>query len=833
MGIASSNRIRFLPDIQGLSLPQKLGGWARFFASQITVGVVRALWGWQDTNGNQWIAYGADVASGGAPGAALGAIQCTVSGATGLTTATGSVMDLMPLTASSQYPVSVQAVAGSPNFTITDNNPSAPVPTNGTVYVTNPISVGSVILGVQNSSAAYQVINGGVSYEILATDVLGNPLYAASSTANIAITGVTFTGGTPNTLTITFAATHNFHVGDNVNIIVADNSITGSYIVISSNGTTQCVVATTLSSYTFSTTGSINNSGVVPIYTTVSGSKNITVQFPFHDMEVGEPWYILNPTLVGGITLYGTYTVQTVINGYQFTILAAAAATSTNAIGVYQGSNPVTSGSLAGTTETLHYSIAPFFYNFTPSAFLDGPFLVSGVNPSDWNGWLNLTGSPASGTLTLTNASATGSYVSGGTVSPIGGLGAYVYTQLVTPDSGTASGTFWTLDNWGNDLIAVPGGGAPQINYPSTPLYYQPIYYWDATTTVTAQVLGGSPVINNGAFVAMPQRQIIAWGSSFGGLIDPLLIRWCDINNFNTWVAQVVNQAGSFRLPSGARIVGARQAFQQGIIWTDIEVWSMTYINQPYVYSFNKIGQGCGLIGKYAHGVLNNVVYWMGKSQFFMLSGEGVTILSCPIWDVVFQELDLVNVDKITCGTNAMFNEITWYFPIVGGTGENSNYVKYNVVAGVWDFGVLDRSAWMDVSVLQQPIGFSPVNQYIYQHEISPDADGSAMGETFTTGWFALAEGDVMPYVDQFWPDFHWGYYGQAQSASLTMSFTSQAYPGATEYSYGPYTISQSTTYISPRIRNRLVNFTVNGSGTGTWWRLGGIRYRMQADGKY
>ena len=51
-----------------------------------------------------------------------------------------------------------------------------------------------------------------------------------------------------------------------------------------------------------------------------------------------------------------------------------------------------------------------------------------------------------------------------------------------------------------------------------------------------------------------------------------------------------------------------------------------------------------------------------------------------------------------------------------------------------------------------------------YQHEISPDADGAAMGETFTTGWFALTEGDVMPFVDQVWPDFKWGYFGQSQN---------------------------------------------------------------------
>jgi hypothetical protein len=28
-------------------------------------------------------------------------------------------------------------------------------------------------------------------------------------------------------------------------------------------------------------------------------------------------------------------------------------------------------------------------------------------------------------------------------------------------------------------------------------------------------------------------RQIVAWGSTFSGIVDPLLIRWCDVNDFN------------------------------------------------------------------------------------------------------------------------------------------------------------------------------------------------------------------------------------------------------------------------------------------------------------
>jgi hypothetical protein len=90
-----------------------------------------------------------------------------------------------------------------------------------------------------------------------------------------------------------------------------------------------------------------------------------------------------------------------------------------------------------------------------------------------------------------------------------------------------------------------------------------------------------------------------------------------------------------------------------------------------------------------------------------------------------------------------------------------------------------------------------------------------------------------MPYVDQIWPDFKYGYFGQSQNASLTFTLSGQDYPGQSAQTIGPYTINQATTYISPRMRHRMLSFTVSGTGTGTWWRLGGMRFRYQSDGKF
>src|SRR6185312_2022133 len=114
-GIASSNRIRFKPDPQGLSLVEKLGGWARFWATQITNGVVRALHGWQETDNDQWLAFATDNPTG----AVLGAVQCSVSA--GITTATGTLQNLTPPIFTSNPPVLIVATGGSNQFTLFDN----------------------------------------------------------------------------------------------------------------------------------------------------------------------------------------------------------------------------------------------------------------------------------------------------------------------------------------------------------------------------------------------------------------------------------------------------------------------------------------------------------------------------------------------------------------------------------------------------------------------------------------------------------------------------------------------------------------------------------------
>ena len=517
----------------------------------------------------------------------------------------------------------------------------------------------------------------------------------------------------------------------------------------------------------------VANGGSVAEFDVTNGSSVVTVTLNNHGFSVGDTYPVLIQTTLGGVNLLGNYIVRQVINTNEFTINAQQKATSTTSVFINSGDAR---------------------YNYYYSS---GPLIT--------------------GTGYGVGGYGTGGYGSGITITPGTGIGLDAYD--------------WTFDNWGEILIACPN----YLNFGSavsSPLG-GPIYTWSPqVNSPTLDVIPEAPVANSGIFVAMPQRQIIAWGSTFNGVQDPLLIRWCDIEDYEQWIALPTNQAGSYRIPKGSTIVGCIQGPQQGLVWTDLALWAMQYVGPPYVYSFNEIGTGCGLISSKAAASLNGVVYWMSQSQFFMLSPSGVQSIQCPIWDVIFQDLDTTNLDKIRIAVNSRFNEVSWFYPTLSNGGEINAYVKYNVGLNQWDFGTLSRSAWINQSVLGPPIGATP-DGFIYQHETSQNADGLPITSYFQTGYFTLSDGDVLTYIDQFWPDAKWGYYEGIQDANILLTFYVTNYPGDTPQVYGPFDVTQATQYIVPRFRGRLVSIKIESNDIDSFWRMGAMRYRFSPDGKF
>ena len=710
---SSSAFIRFLPERNGYGLAQKLGGWVAYYASSIG-SKIRALKGWADLNATNHLGIGA---------------ESSLSVLTG-----NNLVDITPQTSVTNTAPVFATTSGSNVVTVTDSNITASV-LDYVTYVT-PVTVGGLVL-----NGPYKIQSAaGTQYSIYASSV-------ATSTANTSTNTVGGSFVVGNTYEIVSVGSTNFTlIGASANTVGVIFTATG---VGSGTGTARLVAE-----YAFATT---------------SGSSIVTAYFDNHGFNAGDSFYVGVSTTVGGVPLFGLYTVQTVVTTSSFTFAAANSATST----VGPSTSTVINSGLVQST---------FYVAIGPQPIGTG-FGVGGFG--------------------------------------VGGFGVGT-TQPTVP--GTAiTATDWTLDNFGQDLIACPAGGA--------------IYYWDPSGQLqNAQIVGGNgPLVNSGIFVAMPERQVIAYGSSFTLSPDPMLVRWSDIEDFTQWVATPTNQAGSYRIPTGSKIVAGIQGPQQGLLWTDLDLWAMQYIGPPFVYGFNKIGSNCGAISRHCTGQLNGAIYWMSQKQFFMSMGSGPQSIPCPVWDVIFQNINTSYLYKVACGVNSQFNEVTWYYPSASST-ENDSYVKYNTVLQQWDYGSLGRTAWIDQSVLGSPIGAGSDN-YLYQHEVGNDAANgtqtTAMLSSFQTGYFQLNEADNLIFIDQIWPDMKWGTYSGNPNATVQITFYVTNYPGDTPVQYGPYTMTQATEYISVRIRARLMAFNISSNDVGTFWRLGAIRYRYQIDGRF
>ena len=189
--------------------------------------------------------------------------------------------------------------------------------------------------------------------------------------------------------------------------------------------------------------------------------------------------------------------------------------------------------------------------------------------------------------------------------------GGVVLAQCLRPVGTKIIPVCWTFGNFGGTLIINPKNG--------------PLFTWEPNSGFPGSVpIPQAPVVGTGFFIAMPQQQIVVFGAAVLGIQDPMLVAWCDNANYNVWTASVSNQAGTYRLTRGSRIVGGIQGPQSAMLWTDVGMWLMQYIGYPDVYGFFEIAQGCGLIDQNGVAVQKGNVYWIGTDGFWIYAGGGV-----------------------------------------------------------------------------------------------------------------------------------------------------------------------------------------------------------------
>src|SRR6056300_1397263 len=410
----------------------------------------------------------------------------------------------------------------------------------------------------------------------------------------------------------------------------------------------------------------------------------------------------------------------------------------------------------------------------------------------------------------------------------------------------------WSLDNYGELLIATIKNGAT--------------FSWDpdggSGITARATILSGAPTRSVMSIVSDRDRHLIILGTETtigsASTQDKMFIRFSDQESLTDYTATSVNTAGSFRIDSGTKIVGAAKAKDYILILTDTSAYLMQFVGPPFTFSIRQVGSNCGCVGQHSIVYANGAVYWISDSGgFFMFDGT-VKALPSLVEDFVFQTNDnapgfnFANGSEITYAAhNSLFSEISWFY-----ASSTSSYidrqVTFNYAEQTWTTGSLARTTFTDAHLFDQPIAtefdvnFTPTTPTIqgvsngasrvFNHEIGTNqvlADGTttAVPAYITSGDFDLdAQGDGEYFIKlrRYIPDFKY------INGNAKITITTRDYPAQTQGSspLGPFTINSSTNKVDTRARARLAAVKVENDGLNESWRFGQFRFDIQPDGR-
>jgi len=559
-------------------------------------------------------------------------------------------------------------------------------------------------------------------------------------------------------------------------------------------------------------------------------------------------WLSLGSNLYLGI---GTTVKYYIKDGDNYNDITPIRKTSTNSItfSATNGSSTITA------TDSSHGAVQGDFVTISGAVSLGGNITATVLNQEyeiatvPTANTYTFVAKDTSGVTVTANASDSGNGGSGVDGSYQINIGLDVYLTSAGWGSGTwGSGTFgstsalsangqlrlWTHDNFGENLIINPRAGG--------------IYRWvensgTSTRAVELATTSGAnlvPTVGLQVLASEVDRHLIVLGadpiegSARSGVLDPMLVVFSDQENELEFEPLITNSAGSVRLSSGSQIVGGVKSRQEIVIFTDTSVYSMQFVGPTFTFALNLINEASGLIGPKAAVVDESGVYFMSYGAFYVYNGS-VQKLPCSVKNYVFSDINDGQAYKIHAFTNLEHNEVGWFYPSSSST-EIDRYVIYNTQEKIWYYGNLSRTAWLDSGVVSYPQAAS--SNYIFQHEIGFDDDGSAMTGVFVeSSDFELGDGDTFTSISSVIPDIK---FLQDQNAGTINIVTKvRNFPGDSLATEATSEISSSTQKKDIRARGRQAVLRVesnddqsNSGNVSIGWRLGSTRYNVKPDGR-
>ena len=454
---------------------------------------------------------------------------------------------------------------------------------------------------------------------------------------------------------------------------------------------------------------------------------------------------------------------------------------------------------------------------------------------------------PAAASSSATGATATATYqINSGPATSIYGYGWGAGTWSRSTWDTTREGltgaegvllqsTKWSLDNWGEDVLAQKFDGS--------------IYYWDTSAGLSSNLaartnVSNAPTKSRFMIVSGDDRHVICFGTetTIGttSTQDNMFIRWSDQESTSDWTPTSTNTAGSQRLTSGNKINAAVRSRGAVLVWTDTALYQMQFIGPPFTFGFKQLGSNCGAVGINSAIDISGKTYWMGNDSFFTFDGA-VKKIPCSVQDYVFDDININAIGDVFCASNSDFNEVMWFYPS-GNSLQIDRHVTFNYSENLWYTGSLARSSWADRSVYPNPYateydstdstatistiyGNKDGRTFVYSHEDGVNDAGSAMTAYIESGDIDIGDGDNFISISRFIPDF------KNQVGEVDLTVKSRSYPAKTQTTHGPYAISTTTEKQDTRIRGRQLALRISSDATDDKWRYGTLRFDGKQDG--
>lgn len=493
--------------------------------------------------------------------------------------------------------------------------------------------------------------------------------------------------------------------------------------------------------------------------------------------------------------------------------------------------------------------------------YIDGDFVTfsgaSAVGGLTLNGEFQITYSTGN-TYTIQSSSAASSSATGGGsvtakyqinvgpefVVPLVGWGAGGWNEGTWGNGSTSTDSLrlWSQANFGEDLVFGARGNG--------------VYYWDASggleaRAVAISALGGAsntPTKQNFILVSDVSRFVFCFGANTLGsaVQDPMLIRWSDQEDVTNWTPSATNQAGDLRLSKGSEIIGALQSRQEILVWTNSALYALQYLGGTIVWGSQLLADNVSIASQNAASFSDGVTYWMGLDSFYVYDGT-VKNLPCDLKRHVFNDINHEQIEQVFAGTNEGFDEVWWFYPSASSATVDK-YVVYNHAQGIWYFGSLARSAWLDTGIRQFPVAATYSNNLV-THEDGVDDNESgtraAITAFITSGEFDIDDGDRFSFIRRILPDITFdGSTADSPTATLELlplqssgsGYNSPASEGGSSSGSvirsATVPVEKYTTQVNTRVRGRQLSIKVQSADLGVQWQLGAPRLDIRPDGR-